>query len=59
MTPETPSKFFNKPKTSNSSSTVCSDGLGNFIGDFRNDGATGDFDSRNYPHSREMMNVSD
>lgn len=29
-----------------------------FFGDFKNDGSSGDFDSQNYPHSREMTNVS-
>jgi hypothetical protein len=28
-----------------------------FIGDFKNDGITGNFDSLEYPHSRDMMNV--
>lgn len=31
---------------------------GQFIGDFHNDGVSGDFDSITYSHSREMMNVT-
>ncbi|XP_014208205.1 Bloom syndrome protein homolog [Copidosoma floridanum] len=32
-------------------------GKAKFIGDFQNDGESGDFDGFNYPHSREMMSV--
>ncbi|XP_014238784.1 Bloom syndrome protein homolog isoform X2 [Trichogramma pretiosum] len=46
---------------SESSVTSCnsdkSDGIGQFIGDFQNDGATGNFDGLEYDFSREMMNV--
>ncbi|XP_078047077.1 Bloom syndrome helicase isoform X2 [Augochlora pura] len=30
---------------------------GNFTGNYKNDGVSGEFDSKNYPHSREMLKV--
>ena len=52
-----------KQKSSQSSTgtkgTSRDSGSAQFIGDFQNDGESGDFDSLNYDHSREMMNVSE
>lgn len=46
----TNSKTESKPNTN--------DVVAQFMGNFKNDGISGEFDSNKYPHSREMMNVS-
>lgn len=53
-------KFSQNSTTSKTESKSNSNNVvAQFIGDFKNDGISGEFDSMKYPHSREMMNVSD
>ncbi|XP_008211497.1 Bloom syndrome protein homolog isoform X1 [Nasonia vitripennis] len=47
----------NSTNSKTESKSNSNDVVAQFIGNFKNDGVSGEFDSMKYPHSREMMNV--